>query len=148
MKLFLLLVGCLTSLSLFAQNANDIEQDVFESLIIENYTISNEIQAFHKSNNNPVYGLSIQLKGHPAEGSSVTSAEINFFYDNDPRRNQKPVFNKDKNYIVAHYPMEAFSNWMEMLKLRNKRKTSLTFNFVSKPYQNILKAYFLLQDDL
>ncbi|KAA3630563.1 MAG: hypothetical protein DWQ02_17905, partial [Bacteroidetes bacterium] len=111
--------------------------------------VTNGVSAFIKSKSNPVQSLQINLKGEPAEGgSTVTSARINFFYENDPRRNQKPVYNKEGKYIVAHLPIEAFANTLDMFKIKQKKKSVLTFKFVSLPAKNMVKAYFELEEEL
>lgn len=150
MRFIFLLAGCLASVGLFGQTSNDVTQrGITESLVVESYTISNGVSAFQKSKTNPVQSIQINLKGQPGEdGSKVTSARINFFYENDPRRNQKPVYNEEGKYIVAHFPIEAFSNILDLLKLKQKKKTQLTFKFVSLPSKNLVKAYFELEGEL
>ncbi len=150
MKFIFLLTGCLASFGLFCQNSTDVvQQEINEVLVIESYTISSGVSAFLKSKSNPVQSLQINLKGEPAEnGSTVTSARINFFHENDPRRNQKPVYNKEDKYIVAHMPIEAFTNTLDIFKLKQKKKSRLTFKFVSLPTKNIVKAYFELEEEL
>lgn len=140
-------LGCLATIVLPGQNTPEANQDVLESLAIEGYTINNEVFAYSKSKQNPVYTLSITLKGKPANSSSkVSSAEIHFYLENDPRVNQQPAFKEGEKHIVAHYPIAAFDNWMNMLKLK-KKKTRLTFNFVNSPSKNAKKAFLLLEEN-
>jgi ADP-heptose:LPS heptosyltransferase len=56
------------------------------------------------------------------------------------------VFNDNEKYIIAHYPLEAFENWLDLLKLKRK-KTQLTFNYVSDPSKNIKKAFLSLEEN-
>jgi len=147
MRIFLLTLGCLASIGLLGQSNTEAYQEILESFAIEGYAINNEVFAYSKSKQNPVYTLRITLKGKPADTSSkVSAAEINFYRENDPRLNQQPVFNEGEKYIIAHYPMAAFDHWMTMLKLK-KKKTRLTFNFVSSPSKNIRKAFLLLEEN-
>lgn len=146
MKNLLLILGCLVSSIVAAQSPTEKQGNYFESLIIENYTITNEISAHTRSKQNPNYGLQVNLSGQPASDNfSATSATINFFYGNDPRLNQKPVYNEKEKSIVAHYPIEAFDHWINMLELKKKKKTELTFNFISLPSQAIEKAFLKLE---
>lgn len=118
-----------------------------ESLLVRNYSITNEMFAFVKSGNNPIHGITIVLKGEPAtSGSTVISAEINFFDSGDQRLNQKPAFDKTTRQIVANYPIEAFSGILEMIKMKQKKKTLLSFNFSSDAQQNAVRAFFKLEE--
>jgi hypothetical protein len=77
MRNFLLLIGYLTSLGLYAQNDPEGNQQIMESLTIEGYSINNELFAYAKSKQNPVYTVQITLKGTPENSlSKVTSAKV------------------------------------------------------------------------
>ena len=149
MKNLLLILGCLVSSMVLAQSPTEKQGNFLQSLTIESYTITNEISSHTRSKQNPNYGLRIDLTGQPASDKfAVTSATVNFFNNNDPRLNQKPVYNEKEKSIVAHYPIEAFDHWIAMLEQKKKKKTQLNFNFLSLPSQAIEKVFLQLEVSL
>lgn len=143
MKHLFLLLGFLASQGLYGQDAVVTN----ESLLVGSYSITNEMFAYVKSGNNPIHGITIVLKGEPAaNGSTVMAAEINFFDAGDQRLNQKPAFDKNARQIVANYPVEAFPGILEMIKMKQKKKTLLSFNFSSDAQQNAVRAFFKLEE--
>jgi hypothetical protein len=146
MKYLLVLTALLCCLTLQAQNAEKSLK--VEMLEVEGYTISNEVFAYIKSGNSPTHGVTIDLKGTPREnGSTVTSAKLNFYSKGDPRLNQKPAFDKNRKRILANYPIEAFSGIVETLKLKQKKKTSLTFQYVLNQQKNGVKAFLSFSEE-
>lgn len=143
MKHLLTILVVLAGFSLNAQNS--VVTKEVEILKIERYTVLNGVFAFVKSGRIPTHTLSIELTGVPYdEGSTVTSAVINFYDSNDPNSKQKPTYNEKEKKITASYPSDAFPAILEMINAKKKKKTSLTFNYTLNPTKHGVRAFFNL----
>lgn len=99
---------------------------VFEGLLIKEYQIETKINTYLGEGNYPIIENIIKLNGKPYyTTSTVKSAELHFYSDVE-RTKFKPTYDSTQMKIYAHYPLESFDRYYNMLR-QNQNYTLIHF---------------------